>query len=51
VTPLRKGQHYDNTDPSKVRDATLVLSAIKKHLQEKECNHTLKEILEEEFTK
>ena len=47
MTDLKKGQHYDTVDSAKVRDAAAILHAIKKHLMENDCKHTLREIVQE----
>jgi hypothetical protein len=47
MTHLKKGQHYDRQPATTARDAAAILDAIKKHLYEKDCNHTLREIVEE----
>ena len=47
MTRLRIGQHYDSAGQVQVKEATRILSAIKKHLDEERCNHTLREIVEE----
>ena len=47
MTSLKKGQHYDSVDSAKVRDGAAILHAIKKHLMERDCKHTLKEIVQE----
>ena len=44
---LKRGQHYDDVSSTDVRDASAILRAIKKHLSEERCNHTLREIVEE----
>ena len=44
---LKRGQHYDSNEQEAVKDATLILNAIKKHLNEERCNHTLSEIVKE----
>lgn len=41
---LRRGQHYDE-DPESI--AAALLGAIKKHLDEEDCKHSLREIVEE----
>jgi hypothetical protein len=51
MTKLKVGQHYDTPALQTVQDATALLSAIKKHLeQEEHCNHTLSEIVQEALT-
>jgi hypothetical protein len=47
MTYLKKGQHYDSVTSATARDAAAILGAIKTHLYEKNCNHTLREIVEE----
>lgn len=47
MTDLKKGQHYDNVDTAKIKDAAAILYAIKKHLMERDCKHTLREIVQE----
>ena len=47
MTRLKRGQHYDSEDPELVREASRILRAIRKHLSEERCNHTLREIVEE----
>jgi hypothetical protein len=44
LTHLKVGQHYDE-DPT--RTATMIIAAIRKHLKEERCNHSLREIVED----
>jgi hypothetical protein len=44
---LKRGQHYDRQDPETVKAASAILNAIKRHLNEERCNHTLTEIVHE----
>jgi hypothetical protein len=47
MTQLKQGQHYDPQNTQTIKDLSALLGALKKHLQEEGCNHTLREILEE----
>ena len=40
---LKKGQHYDR----ELADATALIHTIRQHLEEDECNHSLREIVED----
>ena len=44
MTHLKRGQHYDE-DP--VGTATALIGSIRKHLEEAECHHSLRQIVED----
>ena len=41
---LKRGQHYDE---DRLAIVAAILGAIKKHLDEEDCKHSLREIVEE----